>query len=320
MEFSLGQIASSSGGQYVGSELLGDRLLRIVTDSRDAAADTIFWALAGENHDGHSFVSDAVAAGAAGCVVERRRLASVSELPPCGVVTVEQSLKSLGDLASWNRHRRPVRAIGITGSYGKTTTREMVAAALSHRFNVHSSPKNFNNHFGVPLTLLGIRPWHDAVVVELGASRENEIRSLCEIAEPEIGIITGIGQAHVELFGSHEALVRAKGELAESIPGRGVLFVPAEDPHCEQLVRRASCRVVRVACRNNGWPESTICASAIREDGGGLTVELDGTEFRVPIQGVHFARSVLFAVAAGREFGLSDADIAEGLRSFTPVA
>lgn len=310
MEYSLSQIASATGGVLENAGAALDHPLKIVTHSREAGPDTVFWALRGDAVDGHQFVEQVSQTGAA-CVVSQRWRGTTSG----PLVRVPETLKALADLARWNRLRHPVRVIGITGSYGKTTTREMVHAVLNSGFHTCRSPKNFNNHIGLPLTLLGLKPQHEIAVVEMGASAIGEIRRLCEIALPDVGIITGIGHAHCGEFGGPEAVLKAKGELAEALPGRGLLLLPADDPACEALARRAACRVLRAG----SGPRSCLQASSIRQEGPDLAVVIDGTAFRVPIIGRHFARSVLFAVLLGREFGLSDTEIADGLRHFSSV-
>ena len=289
--------------------------LRIITDSREAGPATIFWALRGETHDGHAFVESALAAGCDAAVVEASRTPSL--LPPRrergnGLIQVENTLTALQNLASWNRRRHATNVIGITGSFGKTTTREMIHAALQDEVNSHRSPRNFNNHFGVPLTLLGLTAQHGAAIIELGASAHGEIRRLCEMASPEIGIITGIGQAHRASFGDVNEVAAAKGELAEALPRDGLLLLCGDDAHSASLARRTESRVTLVGTS----PDCQVSAEAIYQDGERLCVRIDGTDFRIRAAGKHFARSVLFAVATARKFGLSEKQIATGLADF----
>ncbi len=314
MKFPLDVIATVTDGAHAGAD--GPRRpLRIVTDSRAASPGTVFWALPGETHDGHDFVSQAVSAGTEACIVDRQWYLEQGQLPTCPGVLVDDSLRALADLAAWHRQRRPVRVIGITGSYGKTSTREMVHAALSPSFESLRSQKNYNNQFGVPLTLLQLRPHHEIAVVELGASAIGEIAGLCEIAAPDVGILTGIGAAHAGDFGGIEAVAQAKGELARALPGRGLLLVPGEDERAVAIARAVSCRVVRVGTGKH----NDVRCSSVSMGGDGLTAVINGSRFQVQAFGQHFARSVLFAVALGREFGLADREIARGLEQFRPV-
>lgn len=315
MKFPLDVIATVTDGVRTGSGV-PRRPLRIVTDSRSAVPGTVFWALQGETQDGHGFVSDALDTGADACVVDRQWYLEQERLPSCPAVLVDDSLRALSALAAWHRQRRPVQVVGITGSFGKTTTREMIHAALQPSFESLRSPKNFNNQFGVPLTLLQLRPHHEVAVVELGASAVGEIARLCDIATPDIGILTGIGSAHAGEFGGLDAVAQAKGELAQSLPGRGLLLVPGDDARAVEISRTASCRVLRVGSTTG----NSVRSSSISMTDSGLTVVIDGSRFRIRAVGQHFVRSVLFAVALSREFGLADQEIARGLEQFRPVA
>ncbi len=320
MEFSLNQIATATGGTIVSAEGPNDRPLRIVTDSREATPDTIFWALHGTAHDGHEFVDAAFANGAAGCVVSTVWAAQSNGECSGPVIEVADTLQALADLAAWNRQRWPVRVIGITGSFGKTTTREMLHAVLSQKFETLRSPKNFNNQFGVPLTLLQLGSHHEVAVVELGASACGEIRRLAQIAQPDTGIITGTGFAHAAQFGGQKAVVRAKGELAEAIPGRGLLLLCGDEESADTHADRAVCRVIRVGTGTTKESVNDLIATEVVQAGDQLQVKIGEAEFHVTASGRHFARSVLFSVAVARDLGLTDDEIQLGLNRFAPVA
>ena len=320
MEFSLNQIATATGATIVRAEGLADRPLRIVTDSREAAPDTIFWALHGTDHDGHEFVDAAFAAGVAACVVSMAWAAQQDTVRSKPVIEVADTLQALADLAAWNRQRWPVRVIGITGSFGKTTTREMVHAVLSQKFESLRSPKNFNNQFGVPLTLLQLGSHHEVAVVELGASACGEIRRLAQIAQPDTGIITGTGFAHAAQFGGQKAVVRAKGELAEAIPGRGLLLLCGDEESAETHAARAACRIIRVGTGTTKESVNDLIATEVVQAADKLQVTIGDSVFEVTTSGRHFARSVLFAVAVARDLGMTDDEIQLGLNNFEPVA
>jgi UDP-N-acetylmuramoyl-tripeptide--D-alanyl-D-alanine ligase len=179
----------------------------ICTDSRQAKEGSLFFALKGENSDGYVFAEGALRAGAAAVVVDRpvERIAGAQ-------IVVPNALKALGELAREYRKRFTIPVIGLTGSVGKTSTRDMLAVALRARLNVLTSEKNFNNEIGLPLTLLRMDRSHEAAVVEMGMRGAGQIAELCEIARPDIGLITNIGMSHIELLGSREAVARAKGE------------------------------------------------------------------------------------------------------------
>lgn len=319
MEFSLDQITTSTGGTLTGAASPVDQPLRIVTDSREVEAGTIFWALHGETHDGHSFVLTAVANGAAACVVNSLWLEQTCSAPDVPMVAVPNTLQALIDLASWNRQRWPIRVIGVTGSFGKTTTREMLHAVLTQKFQALRSPKNFNNQFGVPLTLLQLKSHHEVAVIELGASACGEIRRLCRIAAPDVGVITGTGFAHAAQFGGRHAVIRAKGELAEALPGRGVLLLCGDEESANEMAARTSCRTIRVGTSGTTESGNDLIASEVIQNGDQLIVTTGESVFEVTAVGRHFARSVLFAVAIGREFGMTDEEIQMGLQTFKPV-
>lgn len=320
MEFSLNQIVKATDGTIVRTDRPSEQPLRIVTDSREATSDTVFWALHGTAHDGHEFVDDAFAKGAAACVVSSTWNSQQGRVASGPLIEVADTLQALADLAAWNRQRWPVRVIGITGSFGKTTTREMLHAVLSRNFETLRSPKNFNNQFGVPLTLLQLGSHHEVAVVELGASACGEIRRLANIAQPDTGIITGTGYAHAAQFGGHKAVVRAKGELAEAIPGRGLLLLCGDEESADAHAARAVCRVVRVGTVASKESINDLIAAEVVQAGDQLQVTIAESRFDVTASGRHFARSVLFAVAVARDLGMTDDEIQLGLNNFVPVA
>lgn len=316
MKFTLDEIRTAMG-LPVSSTNESSLPLRIITDSREAGPATIFWALCGESQDGHAFVESALSAGCDAAVISLPCPLPSGERGPEGrvrgqLLEVSDTLTALQSLATWNRQRHATKVVGITGSFGKTTTREMIHAALQYEIPSHRSPRNFNNHFGVPLTLLGLTAHHKAGIVELGASVHGEVRRLSEIASPQIGIITGIGQAHRATFGDASEVAKAKGELAESLPADGLLLLCEDDAHSASIASRSSARVALIGTTN----ECHVQAEAIHLEGERLCVRIDGTEFRIRAAGRHFARSVLLAVATAREFGLTDQQIATGLANF----
>ena len=194
----------------------------ITTDSRVCAKDSIFFALKGERFNGNLFARQALNDGCSYAVVDE-----TDDSSPCDrVIKVDDVLKTLQQLANYHRRKLKIPIIGITGTNGKTTTKELISITLSRKFKVASTQGNFNNHIGVPLTLLSINKSHEIGVVEMGASHVGDIKELCEIAEPQYGIITNLGRAHLEGFGSYENVVKAKGELYDYIrEHEGKVFV-----------------------------------------------------------------------------------------------
>lgn len=284
---------------------------RVRHDSRTVRPGDVFWAVRGPNHDGNAFVRDALIRGAVAAVVERS-LSGV-ERP---LVEVKDSTAALGQFARWYRSLLDTLVMGVTGSVGKTTTRELIFAALGGEPSVCRSEKNFNNQWGVPLTLLGLKKSHRYAVVEMGADHVGEIEQLAAIARPDIGVITRFGVAHIETFGSEEAIVRAKSELALAIPRGGFVVLPGDQAASHALAKR--CRGTGVLVGFQRGNEHRVAMT--RCEAGRLEFRLDGADFEIAANGQHMALSAAMAVVVARRLGRPDRDIAAGLREFHPVA
>ncbi len=204
----------------------------VTTDTRSCKPGTIFFALKGENFDGNNFVEEALEKGCEFAISDREDI-----FPKNGkVIHVENTLKTLQDLANYHRRQLKTPVIGITGTNGKTTTKELMAAVLSSKYNVLFTQGNLNNHIGVPLTLLQLRPEHEYAIIEMGANHQGEIKFLAEIAEPDFGIITNVGKAHLEGFGSFEGVIRTKGELYDFLRKTGgTVFINHENPYLNAI-------------------------------------------------------------------------------------
>ena len=236
------------------ADVLGERLANdpgvlptvpfhdIVIDSRRVEAGDLFIALKGEHTDGHKFLGDALNNGAIG-VLSR----ALPESIPDGAhaFLVDDPLAALQSAAKCWRRRQPARVIGITGSVGKTTTREAVAQVLSHKHAVFQSPRNFNSDIGLPLALLAIGPEHEWAVMELGPYDRAEMELLTEVARPDIGIVTNVGPTHLERFGSIEATEEIKGLLPARLPSDGVAVLNADDDRVSRMAERTSAQVLR---------------------------------------------------------------------------
>jgi UDP-N-acetylmuramoyl-tripeptide--D-alanyl-D-alanine ligase len=188
----------------------------VTTDSRNCAGDSVFYALKGDRFDGNDYIEQALESGAAYAVGDRKNLPENNR-----IIQVDNVLQTLQDLANYHRKQMETKVIAVTGTNGKTTTKELIAAALSSKYKTLYTQGNLNNHIGVPLTLLHLEPDHAFAVIEMGASHPGEIRSLCRIAEPDYGLITNVGKAHLEGFGSFEGVVRAKTELYDFLREKG---------------------------------------------------------------------------------------------------
>jgi UDP-N-acetylmuramoyl-tripeptide--D-alanyl-D-alanine ligase len=305
-------LTNATGGRPSGEVCLSDPLGRVRTDSRLVSPGDLFWALPGSSQDGHDFVGEAIRRGAACCVVQDDRPAFDSH----SRIVVRDSLAALADFARAYRRSRDAMVIGITGSVGKTTTRSLLHSVLSARFTGAQSPANFNNHVGVPLSLLEIVPGDEFAVIEMGASAVGEIARLAEIACPEAAIITAVAPAHLGRFGSIDAIEQAKGELVAAIPEHGFAVLNGDDLRVRRMATRARCRTILIGEQrhNDLRPDRIDVANDL------LTLTIGGFPFRLDVIGRHHVTAALASIAVAREIGLSDAEIARGLESFQPVA
>lgn len=307
----ISDLIAATHGRALGIADLGAGIGRIETDSRRIRRGDLFWALRGTRFDGHDFLPEARARGAALCVGDGRAMGR-GDFP---TVAVGDSLQALSDFAAWYRRTLDTLIIAVTGSVGKTTTRNMVFAALSARFQGSQSPHNYNNHVGVPLSLCGLGPRHEFAAIELAASRVGEIARLAAVAQPEIGVVTAIGPAHLDEFGSIENICQAKGELLEALPTTGFAVINGDDERVRGLARRAPCRVLTAGERTN----NDVVARRIEMENDSLRFQVDRSRFVVHAAGRHHLTAAVLSITVAREVGMSDADIAAGLQTFRPV-
>lgn len=292
------------------------------TDSRSLQRGEVFLALRGERFDGHAFVAEALKRDAGGVIVEtvdlRRDEADV--FGPRPIIAVPDTLRALGDIARFWRNRFTLPVIGITGSNGKTTTKEIIASLLEQRFRVLRNPGNFNNLVGLPLTLLDLNSFHQVVVVEMGTNIPGEIERLAEIARPTIGLITNIGQAHLEGMGSLENLVKEKGRLFRSIGAEGIIAVNQNDPHIRSLAD--PCRAEKVRFGIETEADVVIDRIEWRRTRGTrfrLTVRGERISVALPALGDQLLHGVAAAVAVASVLDLSLREIKERLELFKPL-
>jgi UDP-N-acetylmuramoyl-tripeptide--D-alanyl-D-alanine ligase len=235
MRFSLSELASIAGGEVVGADVTVHGMIH---DARRIVTDNLFCALPGSQHDGHEFLAQARAGGAAAALVARR---VDDKLPQ---VVVENVLEAMGRIARAWREKLDAVVVGITGSNGKTTVKEMVAAILSRQGETLATHGNYNNEIGVPLTLSALNEAHRFSVIEMGANGPGDIAYLAGLARPSIGIVTNAAPAHLEGFGSVEGVARTKGEMFSALPEDGVAIINADDPHAELWHRLAGDRQI----------------------------------------------------------------------------
>ena len=282
----------------------------VSTDTRALPQGSAFFALRGENFNGDLFAAKALATGAAVAIVHQWD----GEVPAnTAVIVVPDTLLALQRLACWWRKQLDIPVVAISGSNGKTGTKDFTAAVLSRKFKVSATRGNLNNHIGVPLTVLATTPGHSAAVWEMGMNHPGEIAPLCEIARPKYGIITNIGTAHIEFFGTREAIAEEKSMLARALPADGILFIPATCDFHDYLRQRTKAHMIAVG---NG--RGLVRAENLRfeADGTSFTLVIEGAEpaeVSLPVPGRHMVTNALLAAAAGWKLGISPAEIAAGL-------
>jgi len=270
-------------------------------DSRALQAGDLFVPLPGTRADGHEFIAAALQGAAAGSLIGRDRAvppeAAATRKP---VIRVADPLGAMQALGRWCRDRAGIPVVAITGSNGKTTTKEMTAAVLGTSRRVHKNVGNLNNHIGVPLTLTRLRPEHEALVVEMGMSARGEIRDLAAMAQPTIGVLTNASAAHLQQLGSVEEVARAKSELAEALPTQGLLVLNADDPLLYPMNRE---RIVRKTTYGLDNPDAGLRPTRVTvgEDGTTRFTLEDGSEGRLSLLGRHNVRNALAAIAVGDE-------------------
>ncbi len=290
----------------------GDVLITggVSTDTRSLTLGAVFFALSGENFNGDTFAPQALAAGATVAVVREW----TGEVPAStAVIVVADTLLALQRLACWWRKQLDIPVVAITGSNGKTSTKDFTAAILSRHFNVSATRGNLNNHIGVPLTVLATTPEHSAAVWEMGMNHSGEIAPLCEIARPKYGVITNIGTAHIEFLKTREAIAEEKGMLARALPADGILFLPATCEFQDYLRQRTRAAMVAVG---NG--RGLVRAENIRFETAGTSFNLviegaESAEVSLSVPGRHMVTNALLAAGVGWKLGLSTAEIAAGL-------
>lgn len=300
-----------------GGHLLAGRkdvpIAGISTDSRTIKAGELFIALTGEKFDGHRFVTAAAERGAAGALISRGIEGVLS--PGFTLIGVDNTLKSLAAIATMYRQRFSIPVIGITGSVGKTSTKDMVAAVVAECYRILKNEGNLNNEIGLPLTLFRLNPAVEMAIVEMGMSSRGEIARLAAMAKPQVGIITNIRGVHLENLGTLENIARAKAELLEALPGDGLAILNADDEWCNKIKDWAHCPVVTFGLS----PAADFRAEAIEsrgEQGIAFTLfhrDYKPTRIELPVPGRHVVPNALAAVAVGHHFGLSVEEISKGL-------
>lgn len=295
------------------------RFSGVSIDSRAVAAGQLFVAITGPNHDAHAYLESAIEAGAAGVMFTKGR--ALPRTPRTyAALAVEDTTRALGRLAAGHRAAFTGPVVAISGSNGKTTTKEMCAAILAQGAPTLRTEGNLNNHYGLPLTLLSRKPEHRRAVVELGMNHRGEIAELAAIARPTVGAVTNVGTAHIEYLGSRETIAAEKGDLLAALPADGVAVVNAEDEFAEALAARAPGRVLRFG-RSEG--ADLRARDSVAETGAfafRLIMPDDEIQVRVAGLGEPTVLNALCAAAAAFAAGAAPAEIAAGLAAYRPLS
>jgi len=306
IERRLSEIAAAVGGALHGPDGVANA---VATDSRSVAPGTVFVAIAGERLDGHDYVADAFERGAAAAMVHRAGVQGPT-------IEVADTGRALLDLAADERRRAAeMRVVGITGSNGKTSAKDLTAAVLSARYRTHASPASFNNEVGLPMTLLGADGSTEIVVAEMGARREGDVELLCEVARPNAVVVTNVGLAHIGIFGSWDAIVRAGEEPVRWLGPEGTAILNADDPVVRAYADASRCAVVSFGTS----ADADVRAEEINvaDDGRASFVLSDGEDretVELGMPGEHMVSNALAAAAVGRWAGLTVAECATALK------
>jgi len=276
-------------------------------DTRTLEAGDLFFALAGPEHDGHDYVRAALEKGAAGAVAER-------DIGVAHLMIVPEPLAALQRLAAWARCRWGGQVVGVTGSAGKTTTKDITAEVLAAELSVGKTAGNLNNHFGVPVSILRLPDDCRVAVLEMGMNHVGEIRALARIARPNIGVVTNVGYAHVEAFGSIEAVAEAKRELIEELPADGVAVWNADDPLVSGFRQAHAGRSVTF-----GLSEAAdVRAERVELGSDGVRFRALGVEFETRLMGRHGLSNVLAGIAVAHVFGIAPERLREAVSRLAP--
>jgi UDP-N-acetylmuramoyl-tripeptide--D-alanyl-D-alanine ligase len=276
-------------------------------DTRTLEPGDLFFALPGETHDGHDYVQAAFDKGAISAVVER-------DIPGRPVLRVGDTLQALQTLGAWARQEWDQPVVGVTGSAGKTSTKDVIASLLSVGLNVGRTVGNYNNHIGVPLSILHLPDDAEVAVLEMGMNHAGELRQLADIAKPEIGVVTNVGYAHIEFFESIDGIAAAKRELIESLPKEGIAILNADDPRVARMGDLHHGKTIRFGLSE----DADVHAQDVRFSEAGVRFRACGTNFETPLAGAHGVRNVLAGIAVAQVFGIAPDQLRDVVATLAP--
>lgn len=312
----LEKIAAACDGKFYGSDREKSICISsISTDSRKIEKNSLFVAIPGTRVDGHDFIPSVFKQGAACCISER-----VLEQAEGAYIKVESSLEAVKKIAMFYREQLEIPVVGVTGSVGKTSTKEMIASVLSQKFNTLKTDGNFNNELGLPLTVFRLRDEHEIAVLEMGISDFDEMHRLSEIAKPNVAVITNIGQCHLENLGNRTGVLKAKTEIFDFLAEDGSVILNGDDDKLA-TVKQVHGRPAIYFGISSGYG---VYADNIENNGlkgVSCTIHFDDSAFPVdiPIPGIHMVYNALAATAVGKVFGMTAGQIKKGIEEFEPV-
>ncbi len=310
MKFTAEEIAAATGGRLVGNNV---EITGISTDNRKAEKGHLFIAIVGQVHDGHKFISGAVENGASAVLVEKEGNYNVP------YILVKDTTRAYGAIAKAYKNKFNIPFVAVTGSVGKTTTKDMIASVLSQKYNTLKTEGNFNNHIGVPITLLRLNENNECAVIEMGMNHFNEISYLTSLVEPDIAVITNVGVSHIENLGSREGILKAKCEIFEGMKSDGLKVLNFDNDMLASVKDK-----YENICYYSMEGKADIYADNIVEKGiEGISCTIHTPKFSfnadITIPGRHMVGNAMAATAAAIELGLSADEIARGINSFEPT-
>lgn len=290
----------------------------ISTNSREIGEGELFIPLVGEKFDGHEFIQAAFELGAAAVLTSKDTEPFIDKT----IIRVKDTRIALGDIARYYKSRRNIPTVAITGSVGKTTTKDMIYSVVSEKYNTLKTQGNFNNDIGVPLTIFRLDQTHEAAVIEMGMNHFGEIDYLASIGKPDIAVITNIGESHIENLGSREGIFKAKMEITRGFTKDNTLIVNGDNDFLSSVKGMGEYKVVYYGINN---PENDVYAKNIVNNGlGGITFTavMDGKEYEavISVPGTHNVYNALASICVGRELGISPEKILHGIKTFEPTA
>jgi UDP-N-acetylmuramoyl-tripeptide--D-alanyl-D-alanine ligase len=321
MKWTVGKLVEATGGVLRQGDA-NHSLASLSTDTRQLQPGDCFVALPGEHSDGHTFIADALAKEAGALVISDRRPDPPASAPATvAVIAVLDTLYALGEIARYYRLHHPIPVVGVTGSNGKTSTKEMVAAILGQSYEVLKNKGNFNNLIGAPLTILALQPQHQAAVVEMGINVVGEMARLVEITRPTVGLITNVQPAHLEGLHSLDEILREKGRLWLSLQPHDLAVVNVDDERLADLSKRVRARTVTYSLHDAGAEVRLVGGVTTDEGTSSFTIGLGEQSIRVSLRvlGLHHVANALAAAAVGWGMGVPSEQISLGLARYQPL-